>query len=83
VRQLRERKQEIKGTIHVDSNQQFTTVVIEGGRFTGYGTAKRHPDDAFVLQTGVDIATARAFRDLADQLERSAGRNGAHKRWVR
>lgn len=83
MRQLRERKQEFKATIHVDSSQQFTTVIIEGARFAGLGTAKRHPDDTFDLQVGTDIASARALRDLADQLERNAGRIGAHKRWVR
>jgi hypothetical protein len=62
------RRQWIDAEIHVDAGRRFTTVIVKGSRFTGIGVAKRHPDDAFRLQTGVDIATARALRDLAEQL---------------
>lgn len=66
------RRNAIEMTVHIDATETFTTVVVMGSRYVGIGTAKRHPNDAHDAQRGIDIASARALRDLADQTERGA-----------
>lgn len=61
-------------TYHIDVKGDFTTATLVGHRFAAVGSAKRNPRDKFNAQVGVDIAMARAYRDLADQLEEQAGR---------
>lgn len=45
---------------------------LAGGRFHGYGQAKRAPDDPRVPVVGQDLAAARALSDLAHQLLHAA-----------
>jgi hypothetical protein len=40
----------------------------DGVSMTGYGLARRNPDDQEVTQIGEEIAAARALSDLAHQL---------------
>lgn len=63
----------IDAVINVDPTRTFTTVMLTGDRHAAVGTAKRHPDDPYSAQVGMDIAMARALRDLADKVERHAG----------
>jgi hypothetical protein len=58
----------------IDESGDFTVVTLVGKRFAASGAAKRNPRDPLDRQVGVDIASARALRDLADQVEKSAGR---------
>jgi hypothetical protein len=58
--------------VHVDETETFTTVLLHGARYGGCGTAKRNPRDPYVEQVGIDIAAARAMRDLAAQVEAGA-----------
>jgi Domain of unknown function (DUF1876) len=57
-------------TVHIDPTETFTTVVLVGDRYFGIGTAKRNPRDKHDPQVGVDIALARAYREVADRLEK-------------
>lgn len=59
--------------IHVDKSKTYTTVMLTGDRYVGIGTSKRNPVDPYDRQVGVDIAMARALREIADFTE-----NGAH-----
>lgn len=45
---------------------------LAGGRFHGYGQAKRAPDDPRVPVVGQDLAAARALSDLSHQLLHAA-----------
>lgn len=60
-------------SVHVDPTDTFTTVVMVGERYGAIGTAKRNPRDKFNPQTGVDLALARALREMADNLEAGTG----------
>lgn len=53
-------------------NTPWTVVHVQGERFSGYGAAKMAAGDDWDPQVGVDLALARAFRSLADQVEASA-----------
>lgn len=55
--------------VHIDASEKFTVVNLIGHRYYGMGVAMRHPDDEYDRQIGVDIAMARALRDLADKVE--------------
>lgn len=63
-------------TVHIDSSRTYTTVVMVGDRYGALGTAKRNPRDRHDPQIGVDVATARALRDMADQIEKGTGLRG-------
>jgi uncharacterized protein DUF1876 len=45
---------------------------LAGGRFHGFGQAKRAPDDPSVPVIGQDLAAARALSDLSHQLLHAA-----------
>lgn len=47
-------------------------IKVEGQKFVGQGIAKRHPKDERDDFIGAALATARALRDAADQLEARA-----------
>lgn len=69
------------------SNEASVAVVdvaISGyhGAFTG--VSKKHPKDRHVASVGEALATARAFREAADDLEEWAvQRNTMHQRFVK
>lgn len=44
------------------------TFEIAGKRFEGVGVARRSPEDPSVPEVGEELATARAFSELAHQL---------------
>lgn len=50
-----------------------TRVVVKGHRYTGVGESTWNANDPYDVQVGIDIAGARALRNLADQMERKAG----------
>lgn len=58
--------------VYVDPTETYTVVVASGSRYTGVGVAKRNPNDPPDRQTGYDIASARALRELADLVEAGA-----------
>lgn len=66
----------VEADVHVDSTKRFTTVVvgvIQGlNHWTGLGTAKRSAEDEYNEDMGITLATARAFADLAEELEAEA-----------
>ena len=53
-----------------DGTQTRAAVILElaGKRFEGIGLARRSPGDPSVPEVGEELATARAFSDLAHQL---------------
>ncbi len=54
-----------------------------GSQLVGHGQARRNPADQEVARIGAEIATARAFSDLAGRLLRAAGtaiEDSAHER---
>jgi hypothetical protein len=69
---------EVEAVVHVDSTKRFTTVAVtlSQGRseWVGLGTAKRAQGDKYNEDIGVTLATARALKDLAEDLEREAAR---------
>lgn len=66
----------VDATVHVDSTKTFTTVAVtlnQGAtEWIGIGTAKRARGDKYNEDLGITLATARAFRDVAEDLERAA-----------
>lgn len=66
------RQAELTMLAHVDTTDTYTTVIAIGKRYTGIGVAKRNPRDRVNRQLGLDLASARALRDLADVTERLA-----------
>jgi hypothetical protein len=72
------RKLELDTQVYVDPTDTFTVVVVSGERYTGIGVAKRNAADDFDLQTGFDIAIARALKELASYTEKNAGKRPAY-----
>jgi len=68
----------VEAYVHVDMTKTFTTAVVTveqgGAEWTGIGTAKRARGDKYDEPTGTTLATARAFRSLAEELEAEAGK---------
>jgi len=67
----------VDAALHIDSTKTFTTVsvaLLQGSQepFKGLGTAKRARGDKYNEDIGVTLATARALRDLAEDLEAEA-----------
>lgn len=66
----------VEAHVHIDSTKQFTTVAVElsqgPNQWVGLGTAKRSAEDEYNEDTGITLATARAFADLAEDLEAEA-----------
>lgn len=60
---------ELEFTHTIDTTRTWTTVMVVGDRYGGIGNAKRHPHDPVDYQIGIDVASVRALRDLADQIE--------------
>lgn len=60
--------------VHMDRTRTFTTVQLSSGDWSGLGVAKRHPNDKHNAQAALDLATARALRDIADDMETQARR---------
>lgn len=67
---------EVEAVVNVDSSKTFTTVaatLVQGRtEWTGIGTAKRARGDKYNEDLGITLATARALRDIAEDLERQA-----------
>lgn len=67
---------QVEAHVNVDSGKTFTTVAVElrqgDNVWSGIGTAKRARGDKYNEDVGVTLATARAFRDLAEDLEDEA-----------
>lgn len=60
----------------VDPHRMVTTAhavltTSAGTSVDGFGRATRNPDDLAVTEIGQELATARALRDVADQLLRA------------
>lgn len=68
----RYRSVELDTQVYIDPTETFTVVVVSGERYAGVGVAKRNPKDKPDLQVGYDVASARALRELADQVEAGA-----------
>lgn len=67
---------DIEAVVNVDSTKTFTTVTVRlsqgATEWIGIGTAKRARGDKYDEETGITLATSRAFRDVAEALERAA-----------
>jgi len=55
---------------HEDSTSAHAVLSTDTGTVHGHGHAKRDPSDLAVPEIGVELAAARALRDLADHLLR-------------
>ncbi|MCV7200087.1 dsRBD fold-containing protein [Mycobacterium angelicum] len=59
-------------TLAIDEHHGRTFAKVElewgGAHFAGLGVAYRHPADCLTSKTGQELATARAFSHLADQV---------------
>lgn len=80
---IEELEMKIEAHVHVSTDKVFTTTAVEvrQGRsaWTGIGTAKRNVTDPYNEDVGITLATSRAFRDLADDLEGQAHKmDGTH-----
>lgn len=69
---------DVEAYVHVDTTKTFTTALVtvrQGGQeWSGIGTAKRARGDKYDEPTGATLATARAFRSLAEELEAEAAK---------
>jgi len=66
-----------------DHTEARATVALRGTTFTGWGRARRNPDDPLVPMVGEELAAARALSDLAHKLVEAAAeliseRQGGH-----
>lgn len=52
----------------MDRTDAKAVVAIGGRQYTGWGRAKRNPDDEYVPKIGEEIATSRALSSLAHEL---------------
>ncbi|HEX5511095.1 MAG TPA: dsRBD fold-containing protein [Actinomycetales bacterium] len=55
---------------HEDTTAAHAVLTTDTGTVHGHGRAKRNPSDLAVPEIGVELAAARALRDLADHLLR-------------
>jgi hypothetical protein len=59
-------------TLVIDEHHGRTYAKVElqwgSSHLAGMGVAYRHPADCLASKTGQELATARAFSDLADQV---------------
>ncbi|MGA2520829.1 MAG: DUF1876 domain-containing protein [Acidimicrobiales bacterium] len=65
---------EIEMTFHEDGDETEAraSIALRGATFTGWGRARRNPDDPNLPMVGEELAAARALSDLAHKLVEAA-----------